>query len=335
MRILQVNSAKNRGGGETHVLELTDGLRRRGHEVVLAGRRGGAVDPDVHFPFLNSLDVFTAYRLRRVLRGGRFDILHAHVARDYTVVAAAACGIKGVKVVMTRHLLYPVHAHALYRRVDGWIAPTSQILKTLAPLHPKRTTVIPNWVDLEKFSYRPHTELRRPVNLGLLGQIAPHKGHDDALEALRLLGSGYHLSIAGKGEAAYTEDLRRRSQGLPVDFLGFVSLPEFFKTVDILLVPSWEEPFGIVLLEAMASGIPIVSTAVGGPLDIVRADRDGVLVQPHDPRALAAEVRRLASDSDFRTRCVTSARQRVESDFDIRKVIPRVEMFYEGLRSAT
>ena len=62
----------------------------------------------------------------------------------------------GLKVVFTRHLLYPVRQHFLYKRVDGWIAPTAQILKTLDPLKPKRSAVIPNWVDLERFPYRPH-----------------------------------------------------------------------------------------------------------------------------------------------------------------------------------
>ena len=104
-----------------------------------------------------------------------------------------------VKVVLTRHLLYPVRSNFLYRRVDGWIAPTSQILNTLARLKPRASAVIPNWVDLEKFAFKPHAP-HRPLTLGLLGQISPHKGHDDAIEALRMLGAGYRLVIAGKGE---------------------------------------------------------------------------------------------------------------------------------------
>jgi glycosyltransferase involved in cell wall biosynthesis len=107
-----------------------------------------------------------------------------------------------VKVVLTRHLLYPIKSKFLYRRVNGWIAPTKQILDTLAPLKPPIAEVIPNWVDVEKFAFKPHSP-HKPLRLGLLGQIAPHKGHDDAIEALRLLGDGYHLVIAGKGEDSY------------------------------------------------------------------------------------------------------------------------------------
>ncbi len=127
MRILQVNSARTLGGGETHVLELVQMLRERGHDVVLAGRRNGPLKPDISLPFLNSADLFTAHRLRSILRKKPFDVVHAHVARDYSIVAAACWGMPTPKVVFTRHLLYPVQHHFLYDRVDAWISPTEQI----------------------------------------------------------------------------------------------------------------------------------------------------------------------------------------------------------------
>jgi len=325
MRILQVNSARHLGGAETHVIELTDALRRRGHNVVVAGRRNGPVQPQIHLPFLNSADVYSAYRLSRFLKTTPFDVVHAHVARDYPVVAAAVRGLN-VKLVLTRHLLYPIRAHALYRRVDGWTAPTSQILQTLAPLRPKLSEVIPNWVDVEKFRYRPHP-LHRPINIGLLGQISPHKGHEEALAAQRILGGEYRLLIAGKGDDSYVRTLSARALDLPVEFLGFVDLPDFFEMVDILVAPSREEPFGIILLEAMGAGIPVIATAAGGPLDIIRPDIDGLLIPPKNPEALAAAVRALTHE-DCRRRVIDEARKHVESEFDIRKVVPRIEGFY-------
>jgi glycosyltransferase involved in cell wall biosynthesis len=318
MRILQVNSARHLGGGETHVLQLTEALRARGHTVALAGRRGGPLKPDVALPFLNSADLFSALRLRRVIQKGQFEIVHAHVARDYSIVAAAAWSVSGLKMVFTRHLLYPLRGHFLYRRVDGWIAPTAQILKTLDPLKPKRSAVIPNWVDLERFPYRPHT-FHSPVTVGLIGQIAPHKGHDDAIEAMRRLGSGFRLLIAGKGEAEYESNLRRKAAGLPVEFAGFVRLQEFFEQTDIVILPSWEEPFGIVSLEAMATGIPVIAT---GPDEVVC----GVRIPPHNPAALAEAIRSLRPDET-----IARAREHVEKNFDIRKVVPRIEEFYGSI----
>ena len=325
MRILQVNSAVQLGGGETHVLELTHGLRRLRHDVVVAGRKGGAVKPDVVFPFLNAVDIGTVLGLRRLLKREKFDIIHAHVARDYPLVAAAATGNRG-KLVCTRHLLYPVKNLFLYERVDGWIAPTRQILQTLAPLKPRVTAVIPNWVDLVKFPFQPHP-VHAPLLLGLLGQISPHKGHDDAIEALRLLGRGFQLTIAGQGEPQYVQSLKDKAAGLPVRFAGFVSLPEFFDMIDVLLVPSWEEPFGLVLLEAMASGIPVIASAAGGPLEIIRPG-EGILVPPRDPKSLASAIRSVGGLSED---IAHEARARVEKSFDFEGTIPKVEAFYRTL----
>jgi len=279
---------------------------------------------------LNSADFISALKLRKVLKLEHFDIVHAHVARDYTVVAAAAWSVPNVRVIFTRHLLYPVKKHVLYRRVDGWLAPTTQILKTLSHLNPRRSAVIPNWVDISKFAFQPH-KVHAPLNLGILGQISPHKGHDDAVEAVRLLDGAFHLLIAGKGEGDYIDTLKRKSSGLPVEFLGFVSLTEFFKRIDVLLVPSWEEPFGIVLLEAMASGIPVIATAIGGPLDIICSGDHGLLVSPRDPRALADAILRLGSDATFRHSITQKARARVEEKFDINNVVPHVEAFYNDV----
>jgi glycosyltransferase involved in cell wall biosynthesis len=304
MRILQVNSARKLGGGETHVRELTAALRGRGHHVVLAGQPDGPLQADIPAGPL---------RLRNLLRRDRFDVIHAHVARDYPVVAAAALGISGVKVVFTRHLLYPVRRNLLYKRVDGWIAPTEQILETLAPLKPRHSAVIPNWVDTVKFAYRPHPP-HEPMRIGLIGQISPHKGHDDAVEAMRNLGAEFRLMIAGEGDSDYVKALKRKSAGLPVDFVGFVSLPDYFDEIDVLIVPSWQEPFGIVTLEAMAAGIPVIGT---GPADVLR----GTIIPPRDPRALADAVRNVKLDS--------KTRNYVEQTFDIRKVIPRIEDFYD------
>jgi len=207
------------------------------------------------------------------------------------------------------------------------------MLDRLEHLRPKRSALIPNWVDLNKFSFSPHA-VHQPVNIGLLGQISPHKGHDDAIEALRQLGAGYRLIIAGKGEESYVAQLREKSATLPMEFSGFAEFRAFFEKVDVLLVPSWEEPFGIVLLESMATGIPVISTSAGGPRDIIRPGMDGILVSPKDPAALAAAVRSL-SDVHLRDGIVRHARERVEAEYDIRKVIPRIEAFYRDVISTS
>ena len=328
MRILQVNSAAALGGAETHVLQLTAALKRRGHDVVIAGRARGPLNADVHFPFLNSVDIYSVRQLHRFLKSNRFDVVHAHVARDYPIVASALRRIDA-KLVLTRHLLYPIRRLPLYRRVDGWIAPTAQILETIARFQPKVSAVIPNWVNVNTYAFRPH-RVHVPIHLGVLGQISPHKGHDDAIAALRILGGEYRLLIAGEGKNSYVNALKDHGRDLPIDFLGIVNAVDFFARIDILLVPSWEEPFGIVALEAMACGIPVVATAAGGPLEIIHTGVDGLLVKPRNPAALAAAIRSL-SDEQQRAAIARNARERVEADFDMEKIVPRIEEFYRSV----
>jgi hypothetical protein len=135
--------------------------------------------------------------------------------------------------------------------------------------------------------------------------------------------------IAGKGESGYVDELKKKSVGLPVDFFGFAKLPEFFSMIDILAVPSWEEPFGIVVLEAMASGVPVIATNRGGPAEIIRSALHGFLVPPRDPAALAKAILSLADDDERRQLISKTAREFVESNFDIRVVVPRIEAFYQ------
>src|SRR5207247_11357620 len=145
--------------------------------------------------------------------------------------------------------------------------------------------VITNSLDIDRLPFRPQA-LHRPLTVGWLGQVAPQTGHDDAVEAMRRVGGNVRLLVAGKGEISYEKKLERRAAGLPVEFIGFVSLADFFQKTDVLIVPSWEEPFGIVLLEAMASGIPVIATNRGGLIDIISSPLEGVLVPPRDPCAL-------------------------------------------------
>jgi glycosyltransferase involved in cell wall biosynthesis len=149
------------------------------------------------------------------------------------------------------------------------------------------------------------------------------------------LGEAYRLVIAGRGESGYTETLKKKSVGMPIEFAGFAPLPDFFEKIDILLVPSWEEPFGIVLLEAMAAGVPVIATDRGGPPDILSTRLYGRLVPPRDPELLAQAVRELSRDENLRQDIVRKARNHVEKNYDISRVVPLIEDFYRKVISGS
>jgi hypothetical protein len=147
MRILQVSSAQELGGGETHFLELVDSLRNRDSKssspvVARATSRIDALHQFGRRLCCSTIAVDPQTFIRHSARTSR--ALHNH--------GSGGVGLSD-EGCLHRHLL-PVRRHALYHRVDAWLAPTSQILK-LEPLSPKLSAVIPNWVDTGKFCIVP------------------------------------------------------------------------------------------------------------------------------------------------------------------------------------
>jgi glycosyltransferase involved in cell wall biosynthesis len=307
--VLEISSAMHMGGGEIHFINLVAGLLRGQCTVFAVARPQSPLIPKLReigvpvysLPLKHSLDFFSVWALRRLSEQLRADILHAHVARDY-LIAAAARG-KTRRLVLTRHLLLPISRSPLHRacfgRVDRFIA-VSQSVKEVLIRHPGidsgRVVVIPNGVPLEHFrasseslAFRERLGIPRDAKVvGIVGQISPHKGHEDLVEAAARLSPHYpnmiFLAVGEEsGDGSFIRKLRSQiiQKGLEKNFFftGFSEdVPSAMGLLDLLAVPSWEEPFGLVILEAMAAGIPVVATDVGGPREIVENGVSGLLV---------------------------------------------------------
>lgn len=178
-----------------------------------------------------------------------------------------------------------------------------------------RIDVVPSGVDRTLFHpagpVAPRSRLHRLV---VVGRLVPRKGVDDAIRALRWL-PDTELVVAGGGDAGTLDGdpevrrLRALAAGLQVDdrvrLVGRVErteLPALLRSADVVLCLPWYEPFGIVPLEAMACGVPVVGSAVGGLLDTVVAGVTGLLLPPREPRAAARAVRSLLEDPALRQR---------------------------------
>ncbi|WP_320671685.1 glycosyltransferase [Patulibacter defluvii] len=149
-----------------------------------------------------------------------------------------------------------------------------------------------------------------------LGRLDPRKGVDVAVAALAQLPPETRLTVAGGGDdqvaAALREQATRLGLGDRVELRGAVphdQLPQLLDEHDALLFPvRWSEPFGLVPLEAMAHGRPVVATAIGGQSEYLRDGENALVVPPDDPRAIAAAVRALAADEPLRARLVADGR---------------------------
>ena len=193
----------------------------------------------------------------------------------------------------------------------------------------------------------PELNGERPANgrvrIGLVGRLAPWKGQDVFLDAAERLAPRFPdatFVLAGGalfGEDDFERDLRRRAEREPlrgrVEFLGFCDdVWSVYRDLDVAVHASTlAEPYGNVILEAMASRTPVVAAAAGGPLEIVEHGRTGLLVRPGDGAALAATLEPLLADPEERRRLGRAGRKHVERHFSLERDARRLEQLYRRL----
>ncbi len=175
-----------------------------------------------------------------------------------------------------------------------------------------------------------------------VGRLIPEKGVDTCIQALTILeqiqSGSVNLLIVGSGERDYENYLRSLAQEKQVEdrvvFLGPQTkseLPNIYRSADIFLFPSiWAEPFGRVLVEAMAARLPVIGTGVGGAAEILRDGENALLFKPGDPEAMAAQISRLIQSPDLRQRLINAGRRTAEK-FDIQRMIGEIEMYLQAL----
>lgn len=363
MRIAQLSSMTGYYGGEVHLAALAGALRRRGHEVwgvvrpdsALARRLPAAGVPTVTLPLVDWYEPVGTLRLRSWLRRERIDVLHTHVPRDWYTAAVATLGTDVVNVG-TRHRLGPVGLAPLKRPFLGRFAAMTavsdavrRVLVAGALLPTERVVTVPNGLAVPD---RPADRAAARAALGLghgdtvvgfVGRLSDDKGPALLLEAaarLRPSVPGLRIVLLG-GDVAGPTGLRLQARAALPDLAGSVRLagyqPEaarLCRAFDVQVLPSVAEPFGLVLLEAMAQAVPVVATAAGGVPEIVRDGRDGLLVPPGDPEALARALGRLLSDEALRDRLAAAGRRRVASDFSQDRTVAATEAVYRRALAA-
>ena len=202
-----------------------------------------------------------------------------------------------------------------------------------------RYSVIPNGVDLTRFrpSARGRSRHEGKIRCLAVARLVERKGLGDLIQAIATLERGrYELEILGSGpDERKLKDLAfNLGVSREVIFGGSVSrneIPGRYRAADIFTLASWEEAFGNVFAEAMASGLPIVGSTVGGIPELVEHGRNGYLVPPREPRALAAAIRLLADNPDLRAEMGRRNRTQAESNLSWARVTTRYLSTYNGM----
>ena len=325
------------GGVNSHVAQLAQQFIRSGHDVRVIAPSSRRRSHDCEYltvlgehviglPASGSVaNVCLSFnlgpRVKALLARERFDIVHIHEPfmpllpfqflryADTTLVATFHATRDGGSrlYAYARFIIEP-----WWRRIDGRIAVSRAALKMISRYFADRYQIIPNGIDYARFAAEVppiprYIDSKR--NILFLGRQEKRKGLPYLLEAyarLKRERPDIRLIVVGPdgGMRAACERYVRQNRLKDVVFAGFVpyeELPRYYKTADVYCAPNTgHESFGIVLLEAMAAGTPIVASNIGGFADVVEDGVEGVLVPPRDADGLASAMDRLLSDAALR-----------------------------------
>lgn len=353
-RVIHLIKATGIAGAERHLLDLLPQLRARGcdaHLWVLTEPRRPVVEfldearargiPTESLTIRADLDLALLVRLVRRFRQTRPDMVHTHLVHADVLGGLAAHWAGVHAVVTTRHnddafrRLLPFRALNgwLWRRVDAGIAVSSSVERFSREIEFARAPiqVIHHGVASVARSDRGNARdaLGIPsdaVVIGLACRLTKQKGVTHALQAFAMVSAAYPqaiLLVAGDGpERRKLESQAARSDGRErVRFLGWqADSGPVLSALDVLMAPSLWEGFGMVLLEGMARGVPILATTAGAIPEIVADGETGLLVPPGDAAALAAALDRLLGDAALRARLGAAGAERAQRDFGLSRM---------------
>jgi len=353
------------GGVNNHVMALEKQLTRMGHQVKVIAPASEPVETfgDRFIPIGKprpmpvsgttiriSISLRLASKIKKVLEGEKFDIIHLHEPFMVMLCSAMLRFSKTVNVG-TFHATrgkpgynwgWPVSRFMLNRRckkLSGKIAVSKPAMEYASGYVPGPYQIIPNGIDLEKFSPDvPKIEKFNDGKLNVLfvGRLEKRKGLRYLIDAYSRVKKDFdesRLIIVGPGTRFLGKYKKQvRDYGLKdVHFIGPVSddkLPGYYNTADIFCAPATgQESFGIVLLEAMACGKPVVASNIEGYAGVMTDQKEGLLVLPKNADSLAEALRTLMADEKLRKqmgeRGITTAR-----NYSWQRVAKRVVAYY-------
>jgi L-malate glycosyltransferase len=308
-------------------------------------------------PLRNALDVPSAHELERFVRRQKIDVVHAHMARDYSLAAYAARRNHQSKFIATRHVLFHLsrlHRHTLARatRVIAVSSAVAKELRAQRVVNESQIAVIPNGIDVERFDRArvgfDRAQYLRSMGLpadcllvGSVGELRTLKRHDDFVRASAKIGSEFpeaQFVLAGLDTSASGE-VRKQLEKLVGElglkdcfyFLGWVDEAEkLLCAMDVFVSASETESFGLAIAEAMAAGTAVVATRTEGAQEVVENEETGVLVEIGDVDGIADAVSGLLRDPVRRKDIGERASEAAHTRFSLKRMVDEVESVYKA-----
>lgn len=386
IKVLRVIARLNVGGPALHVAYLTEGLAGRGYETTLvagslapgeesmafvAAERGVRIEPlvDLHREIAPLRDLRAIFRLAKLIRRERPQILHTHTAKAGAVgrLAALLAGPARPPIVV-----HTFHGHVLrgyfsaplefgFRLLERLLAYWTTALVAVSPqvrddlvalgvAPASKFTVVRLGIELERRVRDEEgagLETRRLMGVppeafvvGWVGRMTAVKRTEDLLRALRrLVDLGVDARLCLVGDGPDREPLEQKAHELGVVrrclFVGYQDdVAPFYDAFDAMLLPSANEGTPVSAIESLAAGCPVVATRVGGVPDVVRDGVDGFLAEVGDAETMAGRLAELAADPERRRAMGASGRDRVFERYAVDRLVDDIDRLYRTLLGA-
>jgi glycosyltransferase involved in cell wall biosynthesis len=354
MKIIHVSTATSWRGGEQQIAYLLSGMREAGVQQLVICPYNSPLQlycQAQEFPFIsyikkNSLGLFTAQKLAQLCRKDKNIIVHAHDSHAHTMVWLSGLLFSNkAPLIVHRRVDFPVKDSWFslkkynFRQITRFICVSNAIREVLikALKKPEKAVVIRSCTDLQRFENIENNHLLREefnlnknhILVGNVAALADHKDYPTFLQTAELVckeDERFRFIIIGEGflRSEIEQFISDHHLGNRVFMTGFRSnIPQLLKDLDIFFMPSKLEGLGTSVLDAFASGIPVVSTFAGGIPELVTHQESGLLSKPGDCQQMADHIRRLADNEPLRAKLLQNASVRVK------------EMDYHGMTNKT
>ena len=303
----------------------------------------------------NSFDIFSARKIAAFIRRKNIEIIHAHLARDYPLAAFAVRLSKNVKLILTRHVFFPLaflHKFTLPKDtiliapteggrknlLEQKILPSGQIRLIYYGIDTAHFVNAKNSIDKDELCRRLNLPLNRRF-VGISGEITAHKGQTDFVRAAVKVSEKFpetEFLIFGQDGSPHGKHLARlknliKESGLQdkISLIGwFEDVAPVISLLDVFVSASRIEPFGLVIVEAMAAACAVVATATNGATEILINNETGKIVPVENPVKMAEAVNEFLADGELRRSIGRKAQATVVERFDVERMITETEKIY-------
>lgn len=366
-RILKVCTSRSWGGMEIHMTRTCDKLRQRGHIIFPVCFPGSPIFHQLQRmgfePFTlilkNYFHPVQILKLRKFIQNNEIELIHADYSRDLWTIVPAVIFLRKIPLVLIKHIgtmkAKRDFLHRwIYRRVDYIVSISKVIQENILathPISPGKVGIIYHGVDFNKFNFDEavRKQTRRilgveneKILIGIIGRLQRAKGHFEFLEMAAVLSERYHhlqfvmIGEASRGEESEAEQIKLKINELNLEnkliLTGYrEDIPALLSAMDIFVFPSYAEAFGLVLIEAMAMKLPVVTANCDGVLDIVIENQTGQLVPPKDVNRLIQAVEKLILDKKLRQIYSENGFNRARDCFSEARMLDQLEGLYHRL----